>query len=503
MLWEPTLARVGADIAKYPPDALGTIKRPWGGDKNGMDRTLCVTSPVVQEHYRNMVKKFVRQYPDVEGFLFYNLDGDSWLCTPQLCPRCQLVCTDSPPDTFHPWETQALFTDLLARAAREERSDFEFIHWVSHFEGHAAERLVRTSREYSALAYGVRVGDHDVMIADTVVPSGSEFLMLQKVCAEKSVPFFVTFSSNTHEVIPNGFPFPFHIAAALKKLHTWNVRAISGCGPIPYFNQIDALVEKEFLWNPEQNPETFLVDLSVRQFGKEAGKLMYEAWEEIKTGMDVWKDTINHPFLGSHTPTSLGFSYFTYAKAILPEIANEYEKGSLFLGGSANASDSAERFHSMGVHLAKAAALAKQAVEKAAANEPIGVAYFEGDATPTMKEYAELNYAPIAIADVYCRLRYNIFASLVLLKGMERDTTDRNSMAARGKEVLYHDLIREDIAVRKRFVELLKKFSRMRPCLTRTSLSEEGIAHQIAYMNSEIGKMENYLVVVDTTEEFK
>ena len=374
MLWEPALARVGAEIDKYPPKALGTVKRPWGGDKNGMDRTLCVSSPIVQEHYMNMMKKFVREYPDVKGVLFYNLDGDSWLCTPGLCPRCKSICTDSPSDTPHPWETQALFADLLARAAREERSDFKFIHWISHFHGEAAEKLVRTAQEYSALAYGVQNGDHDIMISDAIKPGGSEFLMLQNACAERSVPFYVVFSSNTHEVIPNGFQLPFHICDAMKKLRTWDVRNIMASGPIPYFNQVNALVEKEFQWNPDQNPETFLADLSVRQFGKAAGKLMYQAWGEIKNGMDVWKDMRLHPFCGSQTVTGLGFSYFTSAKAILPDIA-EYYNNSLVIYTNVEPHRTSDyqkfrekmfldRFQLMGTHLAKAAALANRLLRR-------------------------------------------------------------------------------------------------------------------------------------------
>jgi len=53
-------------------------------------------------------------------------------------------------------------------------------------------------------------------------------------------------------------------------------------------------------------------------------------------------------------------------------------------------------------------------------------------------------------------------------------------------------MISKDIAVRKSFIRLLTEFSEMRPCLTRTSLSEQGIAHQISYMNGEIEKMENF-----------
>lgn len=481
MIWEPTLAKVRAEIDKYPPEALGKVNRPWGGEENVADSTLCVSSPIVQEHYKNLMKKFVQTYPDVKGILFYNLDGSSWLCTPELCPRCKAVCTDSVGGKLNPWPLQASFTDLLARAAHEERSDFKFIHWISHFNGEIAEKLVRTSTEYDALAFGVRAGDHDVMIADTLTPDKTEFHMLQKVCTERNLPFLVTFSSSAHEVIPNGFSFPFNISASMKKLDEWGVKNIAGCGPIPYFNPINGLAEKAFKWDPEQNPEEFLTDLSTRQFGRKAGKLMYQAWEEIREGMDVWKDSDVHPFCGSYTPSSLGFSYFTMATAILPGNFDYYHVDNEYLS----------KYQAMGVHMAKAAVLAKQAVDKADSHQPIGIHYYDSERIPTMKEYAELNYGPIAIADVFCQLRSNMFRASQLVDAIQKEKDAGNGVSA--QEKLYHELIIKDIAIRKEFIKLLTAFSEMRPCLTRTSLSEEGIKYEIDYMNTEIGKMEDYL----------
>src|SRR5690606_25901011 len=104
-------------LADYPPEALGTVRRPWGGDANGLSRTLCVNSPIVQEHLRNIIRKLVREYPAVKGAYVYNMDIASWICTPELCERCAVACTDSPPDVYNPWESQAKMVTLLAEAA--------------------------------------------------------------------------------------------------------------------------------------------------------------------------------------------------------------------------------------------------------------------------------------------------------------------------------------------------------------------------------------------------
>ncbi len=503
MLWEPLLPRVAAEIGDYPAEALGTVKRPWGGDAEGKDRTLCVSSPIVQQHYRSLVGKFVREYPAVKGFLFYNLDGNSWLCTPGLCPRCEAVCHDSPPDTPHPWETQAILTDLIAQEARAVRADFKFIHWISHFHDEQAEKLVRTSREYSALAYGVKNGDHDVMISDAVQPGGSEFQMLQEVSAEKGAAFHAIYAANAHEVVPNGLPYPFQVADAVKKLTRWNVRHYSGTGPIPYFNQINALVEKEFLWNPSQDPERFISDLAQRQFGDDAGKLMYDAWREIQSGMEVWNDLVQHPLCGSQTHLGLGFSYFTNDRAPLPEIVKYYDdtmdifiRVEPFRAEGFNrykSKEFLEKFRTQRVHLTKAAELSRQAIEQADALSSIDFAYYTEVGVPTKKQYAELNHGPIAIAEAYCRLRVNMLEAYHLLKEIEAAKQAHDSSTVAAKERAYHDVLREDIRIRTEFIDLMLRFSALTPTLTRSGLSEKGIAFQIEHMTREIEKMNAYL----------
>jgi hypothetical protein len=503
MLWEPLIPRAAAEIGEYPSEALGTVKRPWGGDAEGKDRTLCVSSPIVQQHYQSLIGKFVREYPDVKGFLFYNLDGNSWLCTPGLCPRCAAVCHDSPPETPHPWETQATFTDLLAREARAVRADFKFIHWISHFHDEQAEKLVRTSREYSALAYGVKNGDHDPMISDAVQPGGSEFGMLQDVAAERGAPFHAIYAANTHEVLPNGLPYPFQVASAVQKLARWHVGHYIGTGPIPYFNQINALVEKEFLWNPDQDPERFLAGLSTRQFGDAAGRLMYDAWREIESGMAVWNDLVQHPLCGSQTHLSLGFSYFTSARALLPDVVRYYEDtmDMLVRVEPFRAPDFARykekaflhRFENQRAHLTKAVELSREAIAQADAHAPIGISGYAPDAIPTKKEYAELNHAPIAIAETYCRLRVNLLTAYHLLKEIETARHAGDPALVAQKESDYHALLREDVEVRTCFIALLSRFSTLTPVLTRTSLSEQGIARQVDYMKAEIEKTNAYL----------
>ena len=129
---------------------------------------------------------------------------------------------------------------------------------------------------------------------------------------------------------------------------------------------------------------------------------------------------------------------------------------------------------------------------RAEPDELIGICEYRGDPVPTRREYAELNYGPIAIANVYCQLRCDMLRAYHQLKEINQADAAGDNTTARERRNEYYELIGQDIAIRKDFIRLLDRFAAMRPCLTRTSLSEVGIAHQIAYMNAEIAKMEEY-----------
>lgn len=166
-LVEPALEAISGGFDSYPEEALGTVRPPWGGDKDGLTRTLCVSSPVVQEYLRSAMRQFVREFPDVKGVNLYNLDAGSWLCTPELCDRCRSVCTDSPQDEFNPWETQAKLVTLLAEAAHEEDPDFDFRFWSTvHYHGEKFDKMVHAAQEYDGLMSSWTGSDRSIMVPD-------------------------------------------------------------------------------------------------------------------------------------------------------------------------------------------------------------------------------------------------------------------------------------------------------------------------------------------------
>jgi len=491
---EPTLDPIDGGYEAYPKEALGTVRPPWGGGEDGLSPALCVNSPLGQEYLRGSMRKLVREYPDVKGIHFYNLDGGAWLCTPALCERCKLVCTDSDPDAADPWETQATLVTLLAEAAHTERPDFDFRFWGAvHYTGEHFEKMINATQGVDGLTSAWSGSDRSVMI-----PDGAELapscIRSQEICEERGIPFYMLCEFNNLEVVPKSLPFPFHVADALKKYKQWDVKhLIEIFGIAPEHNTINALVTKEFEWNPEQNPEVFLKDLSSRQFGEPAGELMYQAWEEMQKAFNVWNDVVfSVPLSGSSHILKLGTAIGGLPLSLLPDSIQSYG----FFGSDAryHTNEFPDRLVLMNRHLEQAAAHAKSAIDAASDEEFIDVNYYEGPNGPTScKQYAELNYAAIAMANATCTQRVNIFRAYQLLKGVEDARAAGDEDQAREKEKQYHELVREDIEAQERFVALLTEFSKMEPCYLRTSMTSQELTDFITFTRAKIGELENYL----------
>ena len=496
---------IAADLEKYPKEALGMVKRPWGGDKDGLDRTMCVNSPIVQKNLRSMMKKLVREYPDVKGVQFYNMDGGSWLCTPELCERCKTICADSPSNEFTPWETQAKLITLLSEAAREENPDFDLKFWGAvHYHGERYNKMIHAAKGYGSLVSCWNGSDRSVMVPDVAEPD-STFIISQKICEERNIPFHAIFEYNNLESLPKSLPFPFHVCEALKKFKEWGVKNLTEIyGVVPEHNSINALVMKEFQWNPDQDPEKFLADLSRRQFGKTSGTLMYQAWEEMRKAFDVWNDLQFSLLDGSQHILSIGTAV-PLPPPILPDnVVNSYNfmmkiltnvepwraegyqkfKGKAFI----------EKMSLMDVHLAQAAEYAKKSIAEASDREFIDICYYEGvNGRPTCKEYAELNYSAIAVADQLCRQRINMLRAYHLSTNMEASRSAGDKAKEKMLQDQYTDLIHKDIALQEGFIEMLTEFSWKRPCLTRTSMTQQEIEDIITLTRNKIGKLEDYL----------
>lgn len=509
-LMEPGLPARSADLAQYPKEALGTVRRPWGGNKDHLDTTLCVSSPLVQENLRGMMKKLVLEYPDVKGVLFYNMDVSSWLCTPDLCDRCKAVCTDSPGGLFNPWETQARLVTLLSQTAHDARPNFDFRFWGAiHFHGGAFVKLLNAAQGYNSLLSSWTASDRTLMVPDAAQRDPA-FIASQQMSEKRNIPLYMAFEANNLEAVPYSLPFPFHVSDALKKYKRWGVRNLTEIfGAVPDHNPINALVTKAFEAEPDIDPRLFLSDLAQRQFGKASGKWMYRSWEEMKLAFDVWNDFDTGPFPleGSETELTIAVGSSGLGApppAILPDVVKNYDAHIQILCNvepwlteryqKFKSEEMLTRMSSMGDHLSKAADLAKKAVGESSESEFIeDCLYATSSGRPTRREYCEENYAPIAIANAICKQQCNKLRAYRLLREIDSARSRHDDKVAAESESSYRELIRYDIGVQNEFCDLLLGFAKMTPCYTRTTLTDKEIAQLLLKTHEKIDLLNHFL----------
>jgi len=506
-LCEPALPSHMGDLSRFPEEALGTARRPWGGAADGLERTLCVSSEIVQEFLRDAMKRFVREYPDIKGVQFYNLDVSAWLCTPSVCERCRKACPDSPPDAFNPWETQARLVSLLAAAAHEVRPDFQFRFWAAvHYHGRQFEKVVEAAKGHDALLSSWTGSDRTVMIPDSATPD-RRFSHSQEIAARDGIDFIALCEFHNLEVIPRSLPFPFHVIDALQKYRRWGVTGFSEIfGLEPAHSSVNAIAAREFFWNPDLKAEDFLRDLAQRQFGPEAGASMYRAWDEMRHAFDVWDNVTDQPFPleGSQFHVKLGPAIGGLPPAITPTGAQYYgeiidiltrvepwREADFAWNRSA---DFLDRMETMRTHLEAAAAFSKQAVNNASDERRVDVFHYpRANGRPSSHAYAELNYAPIAFAAALARERCEMIRAYHLVT--ERDTAKAkgDTKLADQKEQAFREMVRQSISTLRDFRRLMEEFAVMKPTFERTALTEEDITNFIRKTDEKIRDLEHYL----------
>ena len=494
MLWEPILPRKFAPLDQYPPEALGKVRRPWGGDENHLDTTLCVSSPIVWEYYRDLTRKFVREYPCVRGFFFYNLDGSSWLCTPELCPRCAKKLVDSDPSLHNPWETQAKLVTLLAESAHEADPTFTFNFWGAvHYHGDAIPKMYAAVKGCDYFTTAAMGSDHDLYISVKDKPCRPVTDTLE-AARQQNISAYVYYAYNKLEAIQTGFPNPLIVADSLKTFKRWGVKnLLEVTGSTPALNQLNAIAMRQFQVAPDTDVDTWAAELAKRQFGERAASKALEVWGHTRDAYEAWEGFVLNPLRGSQFIFRMGlFSNLgdgrTGLPLLLPDVLNVYE-GFVYktltnvepwLSEDYRryaTEEGVHRFEAMSRHLAQATVAAKELVELASDEEYIGVCYyeggFEGIARHTMKEYAKVNLVPLEMSYILCRQKVHLLKAVILLTEMR----DGDPIRIPVLQKAYLAVLEEELMLQKELSAFLGKISHERPCLALTGMCQNEILH--------------------------
>ena len=506
-LIEPILPYFAGNIKDYPKDAFGKKSPPdWYAEKpDGIEKTLCINTPIVQEYFYDAAKRFAEEYPDVKGVFLYNNDCQAWFCEPSECEKCQKAAIDPIGSRHLLWENEMRIQNIINDGLHAGRKDMESLFWPTvHFSADEVKKLIAGTHGYTAVTTGWDGEDHDAITPACFKEPNEKVKLVQQLEKDTGIPLYFYFSFNRNECLPQGFPYPYHMAYAIKKFYSWGIRNfVEGTGVSANCNPINALAMKVLETDPEADIDAVLKDICDKQFKGKAGELMLEAFRAIRDGMNVWDENNIHPFRGSsnhlgmgpimHFPPSINLDkddvFRPYMRGFAensPYIYKDGEKTASKITFEEQLVKNAECFY-------KAAQLAKQAVEAASDSDYIDYEYYDvsdiGCDRPTCKEYAEMNYSIIYMAALFCKEKVDKLRSAKIYFKMEK--ADEKT-----KEDLIKDhvkLVKDDIVLQKEMLAMFEDFKARSPQLTRVGITKEQVDSLVEKEKQKIGELYEYL----------
>ncbi len=506
-LIEPVLPYFGGNVREFPPEVFGRKEPAWWIKKaEGMEKTLCINKPLVQEYYFDAAKRFAVEYPDVKGVFLYNNDCEAWFCNPCECEACQKAAVDPVGGRGILWENEMRLQNIIHRGLKAGRADAETLFWPTvHLSNADIAKLLAETTGYSSLATGWDGGDHDAMMAAAADEPAFAVRITQEYEKKMHAPLYLYFAFNRTESLPQGFPYPYQMAAAVSRAYRWGIRnTVEGPGLSAHCNSINGLVMKAVETDPALDVSAYLAEICRAQFGEEAGKLMFEAFGEIKKGMDVWNENRLYPFRGSCNQLSMG-PIMNFPESInidkpgdLRDYLKTYASNSpyIYLKGEEKARTTRfiDQLRENVAHFRRASELAKRAAECAPADRYIGYAYYdvtvEGLERPSCREYAEMNYSVIRIAAMFGESRVNLLRSVELTMAMDA-AADESAKKALHKE--HTKLVEKDMAHQQNVLAMFEEFRQRPPYLTRVGITGRQIEDLIRRQREKLEDLADYL----------
>ncbi len=268
-------------LKKFPAEVLSD-----SGTYQG--KVLCLAHPLVQQAYRGMVRRLLRDFPELQMFLVFTQDSNAELCSPEQCERHRGV------DKF------SQYSDLLALLQTEAnlvRPDFQvlFLIWGWPFRSHP-DFLARQA----ALPPGaglVTLPDGEAWSFDRKL---TDPLREQRELTRRHKQTLIGYDiflwgDDTIFSATDLYDFPLGVAA---KLRRWQALGVDGVfdqwGTRCEHNPVNALALRDIFFDPGlTDPKKALVwaeNLAEELFGEQAGPQIFSAWQEIEKAQQIQSD---------------------------------------------------------------------------------------------------------------------------------------------------------------------------------------------------------------------
>jgi hypothetical protein len=238
-------------------------------------RVLCFSHPLVQDYYRDLIRRFFSEFPEFGILFVFGLDSGGRFCSPVTCSRCKGMSL---------FDQRDRFLVFLRKEAGKVRpglqvltTGWEWDHDPVAFLEHQ-QRLPKGCGVYLAAekdGWQVERQSHD-FLRD-----------VRKICRERNQLFIgyddFHWGDDTFFGLRDIQDFPLGIGA---KIRRWRQLDVDGVfdhwGTWSEDISSNSIACRAFFLNPLSAPDTVCRELAYDQFGESAGLHVFAAWQSLE-----------------------------------------------------------------------------------------------------------------------------------------------------------------------------------------------------------------------------
>ncbi|GAA3603424.1 hypothetical protein GCM10022396_20970 [Flavivirga amylovorans] len=246
-------------------------------------KPACITNKVVIAKYDGLIRKFMKNFPEVNDILVYTYDQQAWLCSEfGPCPRC----TGIPLHDRLPG-----FLNMINTAMKESRSkDTKTTLWWKPWEiskGQTINIMKRLNHENFGLMLNSSTSNEVYPFNDGSFSSDLGLRRLVQYAYENNIPVVGEFDHTLYKPlyqIDDYFPRLIY-----EQMKGWKdmkgvvgIKEYYGFAPSTY--SVNFAMLEAWLKNPDASVDTLLKQIA-KPYGKKSSEYMIEAWDYIAQGV--------------------------------------------------------------------------------------------------------------------------------------------------------------------------------------------------------------------------
>ena len=261
--WVPEPARQ-AFLERFPPEILSD-----SGTYQG--KVLCFSHPTVQEFYRDLVRRFFADFPEIGILFLFGLDADGEFCDPEQCTRCAGMSK---------FDQRDRLIRFLIEEGGQARPGLRVLTTGWGWD-RQQEEFYQRQRDLPTASGLYMAAQTDGWHSERQVHA--HLREARAICAERN-QLFIGYD-DLHWGDCSVFPlrdlqdFPLGIQAKLERWRDLNADGIfDHWGTVNQDIPCNSIACREFFLNPYADPHEVCRDLARKQFGETAGDKAFQAW---------------------------------------------------------------------------------------------------------------------------------------------------------------------------------------------------------------------------------